>query len=197
MATTKKKKTSARRPRKMPERARASASHQAKASSYKAPLLIIGALVLAASVVSILFRPTQRPSAPAGETTLPPARKAASQAAPGAEPPSPSASTLSPGGLPLQKRASAPEDAMVWDRASSKKQPEFRIVRSDSGSAEVRIFKKGNKSVRLLKAGPGAEKTVSLFWDGKDEGGRSVAAGTYYVRISGAHGDMVEEIVIK
>jgi len=38
---------------------------------------------------------------------------------------------------------------------------------------------------------------VELRWDGKDDKGAQAKPGTYYARISGAHGDMVEEILIQ
>jgi hypothetical protein len=96
-----------------------------------------------------------------------------------------------------QKRSSSPDSPRVWDRQKTKAAARFYILRDQDGIAEIRVFRAGNISIRDIQSDKGPKKTVVLRWDGKDESGADVAAGTYYVRISGAHGDIVEEILIK
>lgn len=74
-----------------------------------------------------------------------------------------------------------------------------------SGSAVVRfsiggpdevgaaVFDAQGRLVRsLLDAAPRGAGSHTLEWDGRDDGGRSVSAGVYYVRVTtGAHGDRI------
>ena len=96
-----------------------------------------------------------------------------------------------------EKRATSPDSPRVWDRETSKGPVRFYILRDEEGKAEVTVFKQGNVLVREIEAEAGDKGTVKLTWDGTDKDGQAVPNGTYYVRLSGAHGDMVEEILVK
>lgn len=96
-----------------------------------------------------------------------------------------------------EKRASSPDSPRVWNRESSKGPVRFYILRDAQGNAEVTVFKQGNVLVRDIQAEAGSKGTVKLTWDGTDKDGQEVPNGTYYVRLTGAHGDMVEEILVK
>jgi len=96
-----------------------------------------------------------------------------------------------------QKRATSPDGPRVWDRSKTKGPVRFFIVRDKGGMAEVVILKAGNVPVCSLHSDKGPRATVELKWDGKDAKGAQVTAGTYYARISGAHGENVEEILVK
>lgn len=152
---------------------------QAKGPSL-VPLVVIAALAVA---LYFAFRSTE----------IPPAHKVAAGAQLESPAPSP---TVAPMPTP-QKRSTSPAGPRVWDRSKSKAPARFYIVREKDGLAEVHIFKSGNQAVRVLSSEKGGRKTVELQWDGKDNKGQVVAPGTYYARISGAHGDSIEEILIK
>jgi hypothetical protein len=96
-----------------------------------------------------------------------------------------------------QKRASTPTGPRIWDRSKSKTPVRFYVLREEGSLAEVRIFKAGNQLVLLLRSEKGPRRTVELRWDGKDSSGKDAAPGLYYARISGAHGDIIEEIRLK
>ena len=95
---------------------------------------------------------------------------------------------------PPHKRSTSAAGPRVWNRKGLVR---FYVLREKGAAAEVRIFKAGNIPVCLLSSDKGPRQTVELRWDGKDAAGALVKAGTYYARISGAHGDMVEEILVK
>lgn len=54
---------------------------------------------------------------------------------------------------------------------------------AEAGPASLRIYSANGALVRTLFAGRAAAGASSLVWDGRDDGGRSSAAGTYFVRL--------------
>jgi hypothetical protein len=96
-----------------------------------------------------------------------------------------------------QKRSSSPDGPRVWDRSKVKAPVRFFVVREKDSFAEVSIFKAGNVLIRDLKSDQGPRQTVQIRWDGNDASGNPVDPGSYYARITGAHGDMVEELLVK
>jgi len=144
------------------------------------PALVIAVLALA---LYFTFR----------DSSLPPAHKVASGAS--IETPQASA-TVAPKQEP-QKRSTSQAGPRVWDRKQVGWTATFKILRDKDGVAEVKIFKAGNIPVWEAKSERGPRQTVVLTWNGKDSKGKFVEPGTYYARITGAHGDMVEEILVK
>lgn len=191
--TPARKKAPARRPRPAPIEAISLAPAEAPRESMSFAPLIIFALVVAG--LYFAFR------SPEGE--MPPAHKAASGVQISATPaPQPIPSAAASGTVPVappapQKRATSPAGPRVWEGAKAKHPARFYVLSDKDGKAQVSIFRAGNVPVIVLRSEGAPKKTVELKWDGKDSKGQAAPAGTYYARISGAHGDMVEEIRIK
>ena len=195
------------RPRSRPVPATAEAAEPIAAAESEsrmslAPFVIFALLVLA---LYFIFKKPElpqahkasadiqvAPSAPAAAPAVAPANAAGAA-------PLPSTATLpaAPAAQAPQKRATSPAGAYVWNRKTTKKAPAFGILREAGSFVEVRVFKAGNVVVKDIRSDKGPQKTLYLSWDGTDETGKPVAPGTYYVRLSGAHGDMVEEILVK
>jgi len=59
-------------------------------------------------------------------------------------------------------------------------------IRTMTGHAEpswLKICDVHGRTVRSMEIGPLSSGTIRLDWDGKDTGGREVAAGTYFMRL--------------
>ncbi|HET9888370.1 MAG TPA: FlgD immunoglobulin-like domain containing protein, partial [bacterium] len=55
-------------------------------------------------------------------------------------------------------------------------------VRSAGGAVPIEIFDISGRRVRLLSSEVGGNGTVRWQWNGQDDGGRTAAAGVYFVR---------------
>ncbi len=64
------------------------------------------------------------------------------------------------------------------------------------GFARLCILDVAGRQVRILTDGPVAAGTHALMWDGRDERGSRVAAGTYFVRLEGLGGVASDRIVL-
>jgi hypothetical protein len=197
MAVKKKKAKKAARPKRRPGRP----GRHAKGGAVEGPVLPIDpqpqrragglwpALIIAGIALALYFA--------FRDSSLPPAHKAAAGASietpsAGPGPSAPPASKPEP-----QKRATSQAGPRVWDRKQVGWTATFKVLREKDGVAEVRIFKAGNAPVWEAKSERGPRQTVTLVWNGKNSEGKFVEPGTYYARITGAHGDMVEEILVK
>jgi len=56
-------------------------------------------------------------------------------------------------------------------------------VPSEGGAVTLRIYDVGGRLVRTLVEGPQTAGQKTVIWDGKDDGGRSVASGVYFSRL--------------
>jgi len=57
---------------------------------------------------------------------------------------------------------------------------------SQGGPAEVAVYSVNGRRVRTLLSGPQEPGEYRLSWDGRDDDGRDVAAGVYYVHLIAA-----------
>lgn len=96
-------------------------------------------------------------------------------------------------------KAAAPETgapSLVFDRSSG--QPlSVRCWRGEGGSAALEVFAPKNRLVRSLKSEPGKAGQVELKWDGKDEQGRQVPVGLYFLRPSQKEEQSIRDVWVK
>jgi len=64
-----------------------------------------------------------------------------------------------------------------------------------AGDATLVLYDVDGRRVRSLFAGHAAAGPASSLWDGKDDAGRSVPAGTYFVRLSFGGEERVAKVV--
>jgi flagellar hook capping protein FlgD len=65
-----------------------------------------------------------------------------------------------------------------------------------SGFVTIDVFDAAGSRVRRLAQGSDAAGPHAIAWDGRDESGRSVASGTYFVRLTTGRVSLVERFVI-
>lgn len=70
------------------------------------------------------------------------------------------------------------------------------LVTADAGPVEVAVFGLDGRRVRTVWQGTVAAGTWRGAWDGRDDGGRAVAAGVYLVRARGAGGEAVTRVAL-
>jgi len=58
----------------------------------------------------------------------------------------------------------------------------IRLALPRPGNVSLTVVDAAGRRVRKLMDGPHAAGALEVAWDGRDEGGRRVAAGTYFVR---------------
>lgn len=63
---------------------------------------------------------------------------------------------------------------------------EIAVTLAGPGRVSVAVYDVGGRRVASLKDGQVGAGSFRLVWDGRDESGRGVAAGTYFVRMAGA-----------
>jgi hypothetical protein len=57
-----------------------------------------------------------------------------------------------------------------------------------TGTVEISVFDVTGRVVKTLTSGASASGVRAITWDGRDESGRSVSAGTYFVRMTTSSG---------
>ena len=200
MATKKKKSPPRRRsaPASKKSAAPAPAAQAAKSGPSYWPLI---AVLLAAG--GIFYALNAHKASVTVMDNLPPARTAVPSAPAPSSAPAPAQAAAAAAGAPApQKRASAPKAVLAgsaptaWDRSLEPKVT-FRVLRAEGQAAEVPIFNAKNKLVRKLVSEAGPAGPVSLAWDGKNAKGHPVAAGSYFVRLSGKGGDVIQELEVR
>jgi flagellar hook assembly protein FlgD len=72
----------------------------------------------------------------------------------------------------------------------------FKLSQSGEELAEVAVFPKKGRVMRLIKPETITAGKVSLVWDGKDSAGKPLAPGVYYLRLRDAKGERVEELKV-
>ncbi|MFN8178071.1 MAG: FlgD immunoglobulin-like domain containing protein [bacterium] len=65
-----------------------------------------------------------------------------------------------------------------------------------TGSVEVSVVDVTGRLVRRLTSRASSSGFRTVTWDGRDESGRSVSAGTYFVRMTGASGMTTKRLVV-
>lgn len=119
-----------------------------------------------------------KPKAKPKPTAATPVPASAPQPTPQAAPPGglPQADAAQqPGGLELVRTSFAPAQGQ---------KAELAVVGAGPADVEVRIFTSRSRSVRFMNLSLGAGGRVAITWDGKDDAGADMAAGTYYVRVT-------------
>jgi flagellar hook assembly protein FlgD len=88
------------------------------------------------------------------------------------------------------------EPSLTFDRSESKSF-EVRCWRAAASPAQLDIFAPHNRRVRTLKSEAGAAGWIKLPWDGKDESGKKVPTGLYFLRPSQEFEQSVRDIWVK
>jgi hypothetical protein len=157
-------------------------------------LLVIGL----ASIIWLLWHghSQQKVDAPAAaqpSASAPAARSVAPKAAPTAAPKAQAAPT---------RRATAGaekelgEPTLTLDRSEEKPMP-FRCWRAEGGTAQLEVFGPRNRRVRTVKSDAGAAGWVPLDFDGKDDKGKKLPVGLYFVRPSSQDEQRVMDVWVK
>jgi hypothetical protein len=65
------------------------------------------------------------------------------------------------------------------------------------GPSVLALFDIGGRKIRTLALPPSSEKMRSIVWDGREDSGRAVAPGTYFLRLtSGSGAEVTERVTI-
>jgi len=72
----------------------------------------------------------------------------------------------------------------------------FRFECGSDAHAELRVVDVQGRLVRRLGAGSYGRGRHAISWDGRDQGGRQVASGVYFVRLSLAGGTQQRRLVV-
>jgi flagellar hook assembly protein FlgD len=80
-----------------------------------------------------------------------------------------------------------PGTTVGWDLAPAAPEPargpqHFRLSVARPVRLDVRVHDVTGRVVRHLPAGPRTAGTADLVWDGRDDAGRPVASGVYFLR---------------
>jgi hypothetical protein len=196
---TKKKKAAPRRAAKRPTRrkaASASAAHAGAVPESSSNGLFFALLFVGLAALGWLALRSCTPTPPVPSVAAVPAPPAApSAAAPAAAPastapaaapahsaPAATASKVpAPAAKALARHESAASPAPTFVRGK-KGRFSLRCWRSAASPAQLDIFGRRNRRVRSLKSEGGAAGWVQLEWDGKDEAGKKVPEGLYFLR---------------
>jgi hypothetical protein len=182
----------------MPALAKSAAAEPPKRNGY---ILIAFVAIVIAAVFLRSCRENGAPQAPApaapaaaapeGRRVAPaPAKAAAAPQAPAATATAPRRETAG------EHAGETDEPAMEFDRAQ-KDSLKIRAWRPAKGQAQVDVFGPRNQRVRSLKSEAGEAGWQTLRWDGKDESGKAVPGGLYYVRPSSQGLQQVRDVWVK
>ncbi|MCB9465321.1 MAG: hypothetical protein H6682_16670 [Candidatus Eisenbacteria bacterium] len=72
----------------------------------------------------------------------------------------------------------------------------FTLSPDSADHSEAAVFDVRGREVRSLEAPRARSGGFSFGWDGRDDGGRRVPAGTYYVRVKSPRGDVAARVVL-
>ena len=72
----------------------------------------------------------------------------------------------------------------------------IRFAARSDGPVQASIHDLAGRRVRGLSRGVLGAGDHDLFWDGRDDGGRAVAAGSYLVRITSSDGSTAARFVV-
>ncbi len=75
-------------------------------------------------------------------------------------------------------------------------EPAIRLGLARGGPVQAMVFDVGGGQVRELFAGSLQAGVRTLTWDGRDQTGRPVPSGAYFVRVAGAAGQKTERLVV-
>jgi hypothetical protein len=67
---------------------------------------------------------------------------------------------------------------------------------AQAGRVELEIYSVDGRRVRTLAGGPREPGAYNVVWDGRDEDGRSVPAGLYYVRFAAGSSRFTRQVVV-
>jgi hypothetical protein len=73
---------------------------------------------------------------------------------------------------------------------------ELLYTMKQSGAVTVQVFALDGSLVRVLQRGRQASGDYSLFWDGKNAGGRVVARGIYFIRVVAPDTDETRNVMV-
>jgi hypothetical protein len=73
---------------------------------------------------------------------------------------------------------------------------EILYTMKKSGVATVEVFALDGSAVRILHRGRQAPGDYSVFWDGRNEGGRVVARGIYFIRVVAPDTDETRNVLV-
>lgn len=86
--------------------------------------------------------------------------------------------------------------SLTFDRSLG--QPlSVRCWRSEGASAALDVFAPKNRLVRSVKSDPGKAGQVELKWDGKDEQGKKVPGGLYFLRPTQKEEQSIRDVWVK
>ena len=72
----------------------------------------------------------------------------------------------------------------------------FRVRSASPGPCVMKILDVAGRQVREVRVTLGGAGTHELFWDGRDDEGRSVAAGIYWIRVTTAEGSANRRLTV-
>lgn len=147
--------------------------------------LMIGVLLLA-----VLWRSQRHAEQPDAAMAPAPEGRSIATEKPAAPKPSPRPTVR------RETAGEAGEPSLEFDRSSGKGLT-VRCWRPANGQARLDVFGPRNQKVRSLASEAGAAGWQSLEWDGKDETGKSVPAGLYYIRPSAQDLQQVRDVWVK
>lgn len=197
MATKKKKGPIKKAVRKKAPRRRAAAPAAAAAPAVQTAPRRNGlwlALLILGLLLAVIWRGQRKFAShdePAGQ--VPEGRSPAASVDPGSGPAS------APPAQPTARREAAGETgepSLTFDRGEQDALS-VRCWRPADGQARLDIFGPRNQRVRTLTSESGEAGWQSLRWDGKDEQGRPVPVGLYFVRPSAQDLQQVRDVWVK
>jgi hypothetical protein len=151
------------------------------------------ALIIAGLLVAVLWR-NQRTAAVDAPMPQAPEGRSPAAAAPPEAAPRPERTAA-----PTARRATAGEvgaPSLNFDRSTG--QPmRVRCWRPEGGQAQLDVFGPRNQKVRTLTSEAGAAGWQNLDWDGKDEQGKAVPTGLYYLRPSSQGAQQVRDVWVE
>lgn len=143
------------------------------------------------------------PAPAANAEGAPPQARSIASPAPAAKAPEPTVSAKpmrreTAGSAPAAKAEASETGApsLTYDRSLG--QPlSVRAWRSEGGIATLDVFAPKNRLVRSIKSDAGKAGLVELKWDGKDEQGKKVPVGLYFLRPSQKEEQSIRDVWVK
>lgn len=202
MATQRKRKGAAKRPIRRKERPQSPPpkTFQPAPASLEAPtpapkgrngLLLTALILLAVGTVLWRQRKEEQPAAPpASAIQAPEARRVAPTQAPKSE-------AVIAKGAPRRATAGESETPPLTFDRSRGGTLSVRCWRPEGGTASLDIFGPRNRRMRRLESPAGEAGWVTLDWDGKDDAGKAVPEGLYWLRPSTQGVQQLRDVWVK
>lgn len=194
MATTKKKKPAPRRPVKAAPPA-APALSPIEGPSRNGRILLV---LLTVALLALLWRSQRHAEAPAAAPAAAPVATAVPTGR-NVAPPAPQTAKAAPTRPAVRREAAGAEvgaPSLQFNRGSLQAL-QVRCWRPEGGQAQLDVFGPRNQRVRSLRSESGAAGWQTLAWDGKDEEGRPVPVGLYYLRPSSEGVQVVRDVWVR